>query len=252
MSGHKIIALVTGASAGIGAEYCRQLAERCDLIIAVGRRDERLGELAAELADLVEVNCIAADLATIEGTTRVVECIRQTGSLDYLINNAGFCYFEEFTGGEFDVHLDMVRVHIDATLALCRAALPFMREKREGVVINLSSLAAFGKMQRSAVYGASKAFLNSFSLSLQTEEAAHGITVQCLCPGPVSTEFSERDTMARFDYSSVPEEAKMDAATLVSASLDALERDEVIVIPGAQNRNWVRKIEEKKLALLRQ
>ena len=81
MSDHKIIALVTGASAGIGAEYCRQLAERCDLIIAVGRREERLRELADELADLVEVNCIAVDLATIEGTTRVVEQARRLAVL---------------------------------------------------------------------------------------------------------------------------------------------------------------------------
>ena len=252
MSEHKVVALVTGASAGIGAEYCRQLAERCDLIIAVGRREERLRELAAELANLVEVNCIAVDLAMIEGTTRVVERIRHIGSLDYLINSAGFSYFEEFIGGEFSVHLDMVRVHIDATLTFCRAALPFMRRQGEGVVINLSSIAAFGKMERSAVYGATKAFLNSFSISLQAEEVSHGVKVQCLCPGPVSTEITERDTMASFDKDSVPEQAFMDAATLVSISLDALERDEVILIPGAHNRVWVRHIEEKKLAQLRQ
>ena len=250
MSEHKVIALVTGASAGIGSEYCRQLAERCDLIVAVGRREERLRELAAELADLVEVKGIAADLATIEGTTRVVECIRQIGCLDYLINNAGFAYYEEFAGGEFNVHLDMVKVHIDATLAFCRAALPAMREKGEGVIINLSSLAAFGERERTAIYAASKAFLNSFSTILQAEEASHGIKVQCVCPGSVTTEFSERDTMAGFDYSSVPEEAKMDATAVVSSSLSALQSDQVIVVPGAQNRAWLRHTREKDLALL--
>ena len=250
MSKNKVTALVTGASSGIGAEYCRQLAERCDLVIAVGRREERLTALAAELADRVKLQCIVADLASAEGTAQVVECIGQAGALDYLVNNAGFSYFEEFAGGDFGIHMDMVRVHIDATLALCRAALPSMRETGAGVIINLSSVAAFGTMERSAVYGASKAFLNSFSISLQAEEASHGIKVQCLCPGPVSTEITERDTMAAFDKTSVPDKAFMDTATLVSGSLQALERNDVIVIPGAHNLAWVRHLEQKKLAQL--
>lgn len=252
MSENKVIALVTGASAGIGAEYCRQLAKRCDLIIAVGRREDRLTKLASQLADLVEMEYIAVDLATPEGSSLVAQRIRQLGSLDYLINNAGFSTYEEFTGSELSTNLSMVSLHINTTLILCEAVLPLMRAKRKGVIINMSSIASYGEMKLAAVYGATKAFLNSFSVSLQAEEAEHGIKVQCICPGPVITEFAERDTMANFDFDKVPGEAKMNVDTLVSISLEALQRDEVMLIPGTLNQKWVRHIEEKKLARLGQ
>ena len=93
MSGRKVVALVTGASAGLGAEFCRQLAPRCDVIIAVARRRERLAALASELADAVVMHCVEADLGTIEGVARAMEAIRQQGPVDYLVNNAGLGTF---------------------------------------------------------------------------------------------------------------------------------------------------------------
>ena len=96
MTGHKSTALVTGASAGLGVDFCRQLAERCDVIIAVARRRERLEQLAEELSGRAEVHPVEADLTTVEGVARTMEALRQQGPVDYLVNNAGFGTFGAF------------------------------------------------------------------------------------------------------------------------------------------------------------
>jgi uncharacterized protein len=166
MSGRKVIALVTGASAGLGAEFCRQLAPRCDVIIAVARRRERLAALAIELADAVEMYCVEADLGTIEGVARAMEALRQQGPVNYLVNNAGFGTFGHFDQMSIEGQRSMVSLHIDASITLCRAAIPFMRELGGGTIINVSSLGTFVPGKGMAVYGASKAFLNSYSLAL--------------------------------------------------------------------------------------
>ena len=183
MAGHKTTALVTGASAGIGAEFCRQLAARCEVIIATGRRLSALETLRDELAGSAEVHCVAADLANREGRTRVIEALRQKGPVDYLVNNAGFSTLGPFENEDIDGQQAMVDVHVTATLALTRAAIPFMRELGGGAIINVSSLGSFGPVPMAAVYVASKAFLNVFSESLQKELADSGIRVQSLCPG---------------------------------------------------------------------
>ena len=169
MTGHKTTALVTGASAGLGAEFCRQLAGRCDVIIAVARRGERLAQLAQELSDRAEVHSIEADLNSVEGVARTMEALRQQGPVDYLVNNAGFGTFGVFPDLDIQGQRDMVGLHIDASITLCRAAIPFMRERGRGHIINVSSVGAFLPGPGIAVYGASKAFLNFFSLALQAE-----------------------------------------------------------------------------------
>ena len=139
MSKRNITALVTGASSGLGAEFCRQLADRCDVIVAVARRSEPMKALAKELEGQVEVHVIEADLTTTEGVARTMEAIRQQGPLDYLINNAGFSTFGNFEQENLDSQHDMVSLHINAVLSLCRAAIPFMRELGSG---NIASTAA--------------------------------------------------------------------------------------------------------------
>jgi short-subunit dehydrogenase len=229
------IALVTGASSGIGTEFCRQLADRCDRIIATGRRRQPLLALASELKQECEVVPLVADLATVEGQTRVVEALRQRGPVDYLVNNAGFCALGAFDTLELDPQQAMVRVHIDATLVLCRAAIPFMKERGGGAIINVSSLAAFEAHPLAPIYSASKAFLNNFSRSLHLDVEKSGMRVQALCPGFTITEFHDRETMAGFDRNWVPEQQWMDASQVVSISLSALEEGRVVVVPGEEN-----------------
>ena len=240
MSGRKVTALVTGASAGLGAEFCRQLAPRCDVIIAVARRRERLAALASELADAVAVHCVHADLGTIEGVARVMEAMRQQGPVDYLVNNAGFGTFGHFDQLSIESQRSMVSVHIDASITLCRCAIPFMRELGGGTIINVSSLGTFVPGKGMAVYGATKAFLNYYSLALQAELAGTGIEVQALCPGFTRTEFHEPMAAQGFERDRIPQQMWMTAEAVVAASLAALGSAQVLVVPGTDNRDFAR------------
>ncbi len=240
MTAQKITALVTGASAGMGAEFCRQLAERCDVIIAVARRRERLEQLQQELASRTEVHAIEADLNTVEGLARTMEALRQLGPVDYLVNNAGFSTYGDFADQQIQSQRDMVSLHIDATITLCRAAVPFMRERGGGYIINVSSIGAFLPSRGLAVYGATKAFLNFFSQSLQVELAGTGIEVQALCPGYTHTEFHAEIEQTGFDKSRVPADMWMDADAVVGASLAALGSGTVVVVPGEINTGFAR------------
>ena len=240
MSEHKVTALVTGASAGLGAEFCRQLAPLCDVIIAVARRKEKLDALASELADSAEVHCLEADLGTVEGVAITMEAIRQQGPVDYLVNNAGFSTFGHFEQLPIDGQRDMANLHIDACITLCRAAIPFMRELGSGRIINVSSLGTFFPGKGMAVYGASKAFLNYYSQALQAELAGSGIEVQALCPGFTHTEFHDSMAEDGFDRSRIPDQMWMNADAVVAASLAALGNGQVLVVPGDDNVDFAR------------
>ena len=240
MSENKTTALVTGASAGLGIEFCRQLAQRCDVIIAVARRGDRLRELASELAGQAEVHCVAADLLSIEGAAVAMEALRQKGPVDYLVNNAGFSTVGNFEKLSIAPQRDMVGLHVDATITLCRAAVPFMRERGGGTIINVSSLGSFLPNKGLAVYGATKAFLNYFSLALQRELDGSGIEVQSLCPGYVHTEFHDGMLELGFDKSRLPPEMWMEAKDVVQASLAALGSGRCLVVPGGLNGDLAR------------
>lgn len=240
MSEHKITALVTGASAGLGAEFCRQLAQRCDVIIGVARRREPLAALAAELAGSVEMHLVEADLGTIEGVAATMEVIRQKGPVDYLVNNAGFSTFGHFTDLPIDSQRDMVSLHNDTSITLCRAAIPFMRELGGGHIINVSSVGAFVPGKGLAVYGATKAFLNYYSQALQAELTGTGIEVQALCPGYTRTDFHQPMKDAGFDHSRIPQEMWMSADEVVAISLAALGKGQVLVVPGEGNKALAR------------
>ncbi len=250
MSASSVIAMVTGASAGLGAEFCRQLAERCDLIVAVARRGDRLASLAEELADRVELHPVTADLATIEGVARTMEALRQKGPLDYLVNNAGFSTFGHFAELAIDSQREMVALHIDATITLCSAAIPFMREQGGGRIINVSSVGAFVPGKGITVYGATKAFLNFYSQALQAELSGTGIEIQALCPGYIRTDFHLHMDEAGFDRSRIPEDMWMDPPAVVAASLGALGSGQVLVVPGAGNLELARAGIRRQLELL--
>jgi short-subunit dehydrogenase len=241
-------ALITGASAGIGESFARALAAQADSLLLVARRAERLQTLAESLADQCQVDILPADLATLEGQALVVEAIRQGEPLELLVNNAGFSTLGDFAGSDLDDELRMQDLHESATLALTRAALPAMCERRSGAIINVSSVAALLAMPSVATYAATKAFLLSFSRSIAAEVAPAGVSVQCLCPGYTRTEIHSRDSFAGFDASRVRDELWMEASEVVAESLAALEESRGaggegawLVVPGEHNRALLRR-----------
>jgi len=250
MPERKITAMVTGASAGLGAEFCRQLAGRCDRIIAVARRRDRLEALAAELGDRAELVPVEADLRSVEGVARSLEILRQRGPVDYLVNNAGSGAFGNFADQSIDGQRDMISLHADAAITLCRAAIPFMRELGGGHIINVSALGAMIPRAGVAVYGATKAFLCYFSLALQDELAGSGIGVQALCPGYTSTEFHRDIRPEDLDLGRLAGASWSDPGEVVAASLAALGTGRVLVVAGEGNLALARRGLEKQLALL--
>lgn len=238
--GAKRVALVTGASSGIGEVYARRLAERGYALILVARRKERLAQLAAEIGKTygVSVEVLAADLADEEGLRRVEERIARAGNLEFLVNNAGFgtpgLFFQVDGEGQDRMH----RLHVVATERLCHAALAGMVARGKGNVVNVSSVAGFGQSPGNASYCATKAWMNSFSEGLFMDLAAVGspVRVQALCPGYTMTEFHDATGIGR-DH--VPAGWWMSAEDVVDASLRGLARGKLFVVPGWRYRFYV-------------
>ena len=227
-------ALITGASAGIGAAFARRLArDRYDLVVVARGRD-RLAELAEQLrADhggAVEV--LPADL-THAAELHVVEKLVADADLDLLVNNAGFGTVGAFARLDPAKEEEEIRLNVVALARLTRAALPGMIARRRGRIINVSSMAAFQAAPYNATYAATKAFVNSFTEALYEELRGTGVVVQALCPGFTRTEFQER---AGIDVSDIPSFAWMSPDAVVETSLRALQRGELICIPGLANR----------------
>ena len=226
-------ALVTGASAGLGAEFARHLAAAGTDLILVARRLDRLEVLAKELGSKhgVRTEVVRADLSTAGGMAIVENRIAANPTLDLLVNNAGFGGRRGFVKGETADHLNMIRVHVDATVRLTRAALPGMVDRGRGAVINVSSIAAFSAFS-GAMYSGTKAFLVMFSENLQDEVRRKSIIVQALCPGMTHTEFHQ---VAEIDKSIVPKFFWMTASEVVRISLRRLGRG-VVCVPGWKNK----------------
>lgn len=243
--------MITGASAGLGWEFANQIADHCEHVTIVARREGHLRDLAAELAGRCDVSLIAADLTSVEGQARIVEAIRQGPPLDLLINNAGFSTYGPFANSDLDREMQMLRLHQEATLSLTRAALPAMIEVRRGAIINVASIGGFLPMPGVATYGATKAFLVSFSQSLRMELADSGVEVQCLCPGYTRTEIHSREAFKDFDVSRVPEAMWMESTQVVAESLAALRNtpERWLVVPGQHNCDLVIKALREQLSV---
>jgi uncharacterized protein len=226
-------ALITGASAGLGAEYTRQLAATGTSLILVARRLDRLTELARELQakHAVNVEVLQADLATSDGIDHVERRINGDETLDLLVNNAGFTGGKSFVERDAAVHMDMVQVHVAATVRLSRAALPGMISRGRGAIINVASIAAWSAFS-GPMYSSTKAFLVMFSDNLRSELRGSGVSVQALCPGMTHTEFHE---VANIDKAIVPKPFWMTAEEVVRISLRRLGRGAVCV-PGWKNK----------------
>ena len=235
---NRVRALVTGASSGLGVEFCRQLAASCDEVVLVARTETALIELATELESKgLEAHIVVADLTKMIDVTRVVETIRQKGPFQYLVNNAGFSTLGAFAEQEPQTQHDMVALHITATIELSSAALGGMIEQGKGFIVNVSSLASLMPMAQVAVYGGTKAFLNNYSEALQSEVAQQGIKIQSLCPGYIRTAFHTTESFAGFDATRVPDEMWMEAKDVVAECLAALNDGLVVYVAGEYNRN---------------
>lgn len=227
------VALITGASSGMGAEFARQLATQGYHLILTARRTDRLEALAAELMQKhpIQVEPYPADLSDPAGVQALVAKIQATPNLDLLVNNAGFSIHDRFATGSLEKHLDMIQVHVLATVNLTRAALPAMRARRHGGIINVASVAAFFPAGNTT-YTATKAYLVNFSQALQIELISSGIHVQALCPGFTITEFHDGVEFKNFRRSSIPTFAWLRAEKVVRDSLRDLRRGKVVCIPG--------------------
>ena len=247
------IALITGASAGIGRAFAQALAPQCSAMILVARNAEKLARVAESLAhNDCDIHCIAVDLTQALGVAEVMEAIRQKGPVTTLINNAGFTTDNALVDSDLDTELEMLSLHCQASVSLCRGALPYMQELGRGRVINVASLAGLIPMKGAAVYGASKAFLVAFSQSLAKESRRHGVAVQCLCPGYTHSDFHGREALSAFDKNTVPKEFWSTAEEVVAASLAAFSQTQppLLLVPGEHNRQWVRDEQDRQRAAL--
>ncbi|WP_106399206.1 SDR family NAD(P)-dependent oxidoreductase [Actinocorallia populi] len=221
-------ALITGATAGIGAAFARRIAKDGLDLVLVARNRERLDETAESLRQDygVAVEVLPADLAEDAGIAAVEERLRQ--GVDLLVNNAGFGHQGTFLDVPVEEELRMLKVHCEAVLRLTYAALPGMRNRRKGGIINVSSVAAF--LTR-GTYGASKAWVVSFSQAIAQDVKDPNVKVMALCPGFVHTEFHER---AKMDTSGIPEALWLNADDVVDAALKDLKKGVQVSVPGPQ------------------
>jgi len=231
-------ALITGASSGLGAAFARRLAADGHDLILVARREERLATLASELAARhgVHAHSVVADLSDPAGVRRVEEYVESLDILDLLINNAGFGARGDFAGTDLGRQIEMIQLHVVACVRLARAALPGMIVRNHGGIINVASLAAFIPLPGDATYGATKAFLVSFSQALHEELRSTAVRVQALCPGFIRTELHSSGQLPETDLARIPAMLWSPADEVVAESLRALARGQVVCVPGWKNR----------------
>ncbi len=230
------VVVVTGASAGIGAELAKQLAALGHDLVVVARREDRLLELADDIrvSHGVEVFVHAVDLRGRDARIGLLGAIAEDGRhVVGLANNAGYGSH----GRAWELNLDreegQVELNIEALHHLTLAVVPEMVRRRAGAVLNVASAAAFQPMPGMATYAATKAFVQSFSEALHAELAGSGVSVTALCPGPVDTEFGE---VAGFEESSFPGVLKISAEEVAAQAVRGMLTGKRSVIPGPQNK----------------
>ena len=231
-------ALITGASTGIGATFAEVLAERGHDLILVARSKDKLDALAARIhADTGrKVTVIAADLGLPESG---VALARKVASLkldvDLLVNNAGFGASGAFAKQPAVRYAEMIALNCTAVVDLVHAFLPSMLARGSGSILNVASVAAFQPLPYMAIYGATKAFVLSFTEGLWAELRGAGIRVSALCPGPVDTPFFEATGTPKL-RKTVPKGLMMQPRPVVEAALAALEAGRPVCIPGLPNK----------------
>jgi len=227
----KKVALVTGASAGLGVEFARQLSKRGHRLVLVARRKERLEKLAKELGN---ARAVAIDLSKANAAAKLIVDLEEKGEVvDLLVNNAGFGLIGRFAELDAKRLRQMIDLNVGVLTDLCRAVAPGMIERESGGIINVASTAAFQPGPKMAVYFATKAFVLSFTEALHEELRPNGIKVSCLCPGPTHTEFGE---VAGFGGNGMFDHVAMGPVEVVEKGLAGLDKNRAVVVPGWMNK----------------
>ncbi|MCV9963391.1 SDR family oxidoreductase [Pararhizobium sp. BT-229] len=236
MSGHekKGTALITGASAGIGALYADRLAKGGYDLILVARNGERLQAVADTVSKASgrSVKTIVADLGDNNDVGRIEAVLRDDASITMLVNNAGVGAVAPLLQSDIGKMTDMIDLNVTALTRLTYAAVPGFVARGAGAIINISSIVAIGPEILNGVYGASKAYVLAFTQSLQHELADKGVRIQAVLPGATATEFWD---IAGMPHSNLPESWVMSSSDMVDAALVGFDQGEVVTIPPLQN-----------------
>jgi uncharacterized protein len=226
------VAVVTGASSGIGEQFARQLVARGYRVVVAARREDRLKELCAELGGNEHAVPVGTDLAVPQDRDRLAARIDELGAqVDLLVNNAGLGIYTKFGDEGREKELQVLRVDVEAVADLMLRYLPGMVDRGRGAIINLSSVSGFQPGPYNAGYAAAKAYVLSLSESVNAEVAGTGVTVTAVCPGPVPTEFqatNDADHVANL----IPSFAHVPAERVVADALKAADRGRASVVPG--------------------
>jgi len=241
-------ALITGASSGIGAVYTDRLANRGYDLILVARDHKRLADLSARLASKTsrKVEILPADLTRSEDLRAVEERLRSDRAITALVNNAGFGATAKLIESNIDDLENMIQLNVTALTRLTAAVLPGMLERANGLIINISSIAALAPELLNGVYSGTKVYVVNFTQSLHHEVSGKGIQVQAVLPGATSTDFWDR---AGLSVRHLPEQAVMTADEMVDASLAGLDQHELITIPSLPDAADWHKFDSARVAL---
>jgi short-subunit dehydrogenase len=230
MSQNREMALITGASAGIGRALARRFARAGHDVILVARREEKLREVADSLEDQygITASVVAQDLAESNGPEQLYETVNERDlDVGVLVNNVGIATQGKFT--DIDLDRDQLQLDVVTPTVLSKLFGRDMAERGHGKILNVASSAAFQPGPFMAVYYASKAYVLSFSEAIAEELREEGVTVSVLCPGPVDTEFQERATMTDTPLGSGP---MQDVESVADAGYEGLMDEKTVIVPG--------------------
>jgi short-subunit dehydrogenase len=228
-------ALITGASAGIGAIYADRLAKRGYDLILVARNRDRLAALAQRLKSETgrSVETIVADLNDRADLVRIETTLRSNAGITLLVNNAGVGAAGPLLNSDVEKMDEMIRLNVGALTRLTYAAVPGFVARGTGTIINIASSVAISPETLNGVYGGSKAFVLAFSQSLQHELASKGVRIQAVLPGATATEFWDT---AGLPVHNLPKGIVMSAEDMVDAALAGLDQSEVVTIPSLPDK----------------
>jgi short-subunit dehydrogenase len=250
-SSNKGVALITGASSGIGAVYADRLAKRGYDLILVARNETRLNSLSARLASETgrSVEVLPADLNNRADLAKVEATLRNDASITLLVNNAGVASVAPLLNANVEKMEDIIRLNITALTRLTYAAAPAFVVRGTGTIINIASVVGISPETLNGVYGASKAYVLALSHSLQHELADKGIRIQAVLPGATATDLWER---AGLPWQKLPAEIVMPTEDMVDAALGGLDQGELVTIPGLQDGDEWTRYEAARRALSQQ